>query len=840
MFKTLKIFFSAVGSVLGGLLGKTIAFGMMVALFSGVLVGGYVLTLMDDLPDIDRANEIELNVPLRIFTSDGKLIGEYGNERRIPVQIQDTPSILHDAIIAAEDDNFYNHSGVDYRAILRAVVSNFKSGGKGQGASTITMQVARNFFLTNDKTYERKIREILLAFQLEKKLTKAQILELYLNKIFLGHRSYGFAAAAQTYYGRPLKELNLPELSMLAGLPKAPSAYNPVRNAKRAKIRRNYVLDRMHGLGLIDNLSHETAKKAPITASIHIAELDLQAPYISEIARQYAVDHFGKEAAYAKGYNLTLTVHSKYQQSARAALRKGLLDYDIRHGFRGVVAQHDLSVIELTGDELSKATQILRAYPSSGELKAALVEQVGKKTVQASLANDEKITLEWDGIKWAQPFKSPDSMGAAPNSASKILSVGDVIYVIQDEKAQWRLSQMPDISGALVSVSPQTGEILAMVGGFDYYLSKFNRAAQARRQLGSNIKPFIYAAALEQGLSPASLVSGAPIVVENGESGVWRPENYSKKFFGPTRLRKALSLSLNLVSVRLLRAIGVDNATEFLKGFGFEASTLPKNLSLALGSASVTPLQVVSAYAKLANGGIKKRPYIIKSITDRDGNYISKEESQCDICTVLDEDKRPFSNLSEAEFNAPSISPENDFLITSMMKGVITSGTARKALVLKRADLAGKTGTTNEYRDAWFSGFSPDVATSVWVGYDQPSYLGRRESGAGAALPVWINHMREVLKDYPEQPSITPVGITKAFIDKNTAEPTAQSNGNGYWEYYKIGTEPRQFASGTQGGGQNNGQNNGLNIGLDNGRLSSSEAQPISTSIEEMDSGDLF
>lgn len=780
---------------------------MMAGLFVGVLVGIYVLGLLDDLPDIERANEIELNVPLRIFTDDGLLIGEYGNERRIPVLIQDTPLILLDAIIAAEDDNFYAHSGVDYKAILRAALSNVKSGGRGQGASTITMQVARNFFLSNEKTYERKLKEVLVAFKLEKNLSKAQILELYINKIFLGNRSYGFAAAAHTYYGRPLDELNLPQLTMLAGLPKAPSAYNPVRNEKRARQRRNYVLDRMHTLNLIDNLSHEVAKEAPITARLHLAELDMQAPYVSEIARQYMVNHYGQEETYSKGYNVTLTVNSAYQRSARKTLRRGLLDYDLRHGYRGPVINVNLGEIELEADELSKATQVLRNYSSSAELKVALVVQVDEKSALATLENGEDISLEWEGLSWAQPFKTPDAMGQKPKNAASVLSVGDVIYVIEqdddgDKKGGWVLSQLPEISGAMVTLNSKTGAILSMVGGFDYYLSKFNRAAMARRQLGSNIKPFIYSAALEQGLTPASRVSGAPIVVESGEEGVWRPENYSKKFFGPTRLRKALTLSLNLVSVRLLRAIGIDYTIEFLRGFGFEASTLPTNLSLALGSASVTPLQVVSAYATLSNGGMKTRPYLIKGITDRDGNYISKIESSCDLCSVLDEDTRPFSNLSELELATPSMSPEGVFLITDMMKSVITSGTGRKALVLGRKDLSGKTGTTNNYRDAWFSGFNPDVATSVWVGYDQPSYLGRRESGAGAALPIWVNHMREVLKDFPEVATVVPPGVTAAFISKEDAELTNAKDPDGFREYFKLGTQPGGAAESVAGQGK--------------------------------------
>lgn len=789
----------AIGNACGGIFGRLFGFMMLV----GFLVCWYVLGQMDDLPDIEDASEIDLNVPLRVFTSDDKLIGEFGVERRIPVLIQDTPSILHDAIIAAEDDNFYNHSGVDYRAIMRAMVSNLKSGGKGQGASTITMQVARNFFLTNDKTYQRKIKEVLLAFRLEKTLSKEQILELYINKIFLGHRSYGFAAAAHTYYGRDLVDLNLPELSMLAGLPKAPSAYNPIRNPKRALIRRNYVLDRMHGLGKIDDLAHEVASKAPITASLHVAKLDMQAPYITELARQYMIGQFGEEQTYSNGYNVHLTVKSDYQRSAQQSLRQGLLNYDLRHGYRGPIINFDLGKVELKDDELSKATQLLRDFPSSQSSRSALVTQVNEKSAIVRLADNTEVKLDWEGIKWAKKFVSTNAVGAEPKSARNVLTVGDVIYVIYNEAEPdaAKLSQMPEVSGALITLDPHTGAILSMVGGVDFYLSKFNRAVQAQRQLGSNIKPFIYAAALEEGLTPASLVSGAPIIVENGAEGIWRPENYSKKFFGPTRLSKALSLSLNLVSVRLLRAIGVGRVQQFLEGFGFNKEKLSDNLSLALGSASVTPLQVVSAYATLANGGLQKRPYLIERISDRDGNYVAKFESKCDICSVLEPENRPFANLNDADKGGRAMSVESNYLIRNMMQRVITEGTGKRALALKRGDLAGKTGTTNDYNDAWFSGFSPQVVTSVWVGYDQPQYLGRRESGAGAALPIWIDHMANVLKDYPEKQIPRPANITVAYINRDTATLAPDGSANGYWEVFKTGSQP--VASSVAAGGSN-------------------------------------
>ena len=515
------------------------------------------------------------------------------------------------------------------------------------------------------------------------------------------------------------------------------------------------------------------------------------------------IEHFGEEQTYSNGYNVHLTVNSNYQQSAQESLRQGLLNYDLRHGYRGPIINFDLDKVELEADELSKATQLLRSFPSSQSSRSALVVEVGQKSAIVRLADNTKVTLAWEGIKWAKKFISTNSVGAEPSSARSVLSVGDVVYVIYDEAQPEtaKLSQLPEVSGALVTLNPHTGAILSMVGGFDFYLSKFNRAVQAQRQLGSNIKPFIYAAALEEGLTPASLVSGAPIIVENGAEGIWRPENYSKKFFGPTRLSKALSLSLNLVSVRLLRAIGIGRVQRFLEGFGFNKEELPDNLSLALGSASVTPLQVASAYGTLANGGLQKRPYLIERISDRDGNYVAKFESKCDICSVLEPENRPFGVLNEADRDGRAMSVESNFLIRSMMQRVITEGTGKRALALKRGDLAGKTGTTNDYNDAWFSGFSPQVITSVWVGYDQPKYLGRRESGAGAALPIWVDHMENVLKAYPERPIVRPANITSAFIDKDTAALAPRGSENGYWEFFKAGSQP--VTSSVASGGAN-------------------------------------
>ncbi len=790
LFLTLKLLLAAFGHALGSILGRAVAFAMMLGLLLSVLVAVFLYHQMDDLPDIAELKQVTLNEPLRIYTRDGQLIGEYGDERRIPVRFEETPQMLRDAILASEDDGFYQHSGVDFKAIARAVISNLQSGDKGQGASTITMQVARNFFLNREKSYDRKVKEALLSFKMERALSKEDIFELYLNKVFLGHRSYGFAAAAQTYYGRDLAELSLPEVAMLAGLPKAPSTFNPLRNPERALKRRNYVLGRMQLLDMIDKASYEVALKAPVTAELHIAELDMQAPYISELARQYMAHHYGDEI-YERGFNVTLTVKSDYQESARSALRQGLIDYDLRHGYRGPVAHHDLDTVVLNEDEVSFATQLLSEVPSSGELQPALVMTVGDKSAEIRLRDDQPITLGWDGMKWT-----------GRKGVGRAVKRGDVIYIKprkrskkeeSDKAPEWVLSQIPKVSGALVTMDPKSGAILSMVGGFDYYLSKFNRATQAERQLGSNIKPFIYAAALEQGLSPASKVSGAPIVVESETEGVWRPQNYEKQFFGPTRLRFALSKSLNLVSIRLLRAVGIEYTRNFLERFGFSKTILPSNLSLALGSASVTPLQVASAYATLANSGKPTRPYLIASITDGEGNYISKEEESCDICSVLEPRTQPFGDVNPMP--ARALSPESQFLITNMMQQVIRSGTATKAQKLGRSDLSGKTGTTNDYKDAWFSGFNPDVVTSVWLGFDTPAFLGRRESGGGAALPIWIDHMRHVFADYPEHHFPRPANITTAYINKETAERTHRGDPNGYYEYFKIGSEPSATAA---------------------------------------------
>ena len=777
------------------LIAKLISFGVLFAVSMAIGLALYSTTLLPNLPTVEEVRKIPLNIPLRIYSKDNKLIAEYGDERRIPVKLDDTPPLLVDAILVSEDDQFYHHTGVDFLGLVRATISNLRSQSKAQGASTITMQVVRNFFLSQEKTYTRKLKEILLAFNMERALTKDEILELYLNKIFLGHRSYGFAAAAQTYYGQSLRNLSVPEIAMLAGLPKAPSRDNPISNPERATERRDYVLTRLHELGRIDDLSYHTALKAPITATRHVVDTDVKAPYIAEMARQIMISQFG-ETVYQKGLNVTVSINSAYQEKANAALRQGLLDYDMRHGFRGAIDHFSMDKIIDQPDSVQQSlfdTHLSR-FASSRDIVPAIVTDIQEQQFSAVTRKQGKVTVDWEHIQWARQYIGPNALGPELTRVSNVLKVGDTVYLRQLAEDQWGLSQLPEISGALVCLDPHSGAILALSGGFDYYLSKFNRATQAKRQIGSNIKPFIYSAALDNGFTPSSKVSAAPIVVEDDLEGIWRPQNYSKKFFGPTRLRKALSLSLNLVSVRLLRAMGIDTTIEHLTNFGFDPSRLHKNLSLALGSTAATPLELASYYAVLANGGKRIIPYLIEKIEDNNGNELSLPlpvESSClDLVGHCEPAPARQTDTETGEEAMQAISEQNTFLTTNIMKQVILSGTGRKALALNRTDLAGKTGTTNNFRDAWFSGFNPDVATSIYIGFDEPAHLGNRESGASAALPVWVDFMERVLADFPERPVNIPDNISSRFISKETGKVTDEDDPAGYTEYYLAGTEP--------------------------------------------------
>ncbi len=743
----------------------------------GAIAAGIVIyQMIPTLPSIEAIRGIQLKVPLRVFSIDGQLIGEYGDYRRTPTDIDQVPETLIQGILAAEDDNFFNHHGVDFMGIARAVIANLQSGGHGQGASTITMQVARNYFLSREKTYTRKVKEMLLSFRLEQMLDKEEILELYINKIFLGHRSYGFQAAALFYYDKPLTELTLAEIAMLAGLPKAPSRNNPLSNPDNALERRNYVLRRMSELKYIGGDEAETHSLAPITAERHVSPVDIEAPFVAEMARDYIYEKYGNRA-YDSGFQIFTTIQGRNQIAANNSLRKGIIDYDNRHGYRGALTHIDPAYVE----DSEALAGILRTFPVSGSIRPAMVVTVTTEKIMVFSPDLGQVDISKSGWSWMT--KHP----------SDRFEIGDVTYIREAEDGEWAISQLPAVSGALVSMNPNDGAILALTGGFDYYLGKFNRATQARRQAGSNLKPFIYSAALNNGFTAASLVSGAPIVVEDTIEGTWRPENYSGKFYGPTRIREALSRSMNLVSVRLLRAMGLPVVLDHLETFGLDRDQLPKGLSLALGTATLTPLEVAAGYAVFANGGYRVEPYFIARVEDQHGEIIeySNRVRSCVECEVSELELASNPQSIDPRYARQVLSPENNFIMNSLMRQVMQSGTGRRSKELGRSDLAGKTGTTNDFRDAWFSGFNHDVVTTVWIGYDQPKTLGRKESGAKAALPIWIDYMKEALEGLPEREPPVPETVVNGYVSMETGEAVLPDHPDAYKEYFIMGTEPQ-------------------------------------------------
>ena len=744
------------------------------------------------LPSVDTLRDVRFQVPLRIFTADDRLLAEFGEKRRVPVSIDDVPPALIQAFLAAEDDRFYEHPGVDYQGLLRAVFELIRTGEKRQGGSTITMQVARNFFLSREKSYLRKLTEIFLALKIEHELSKNQILELYLNKIYLGQRAYGVGAAARVYYGVPLDQLRIDQLAVIAGLPKAPSRDNPVTNPERARQRRDYVLRRMYTLDFLDAEQYRTALHEPIDASLHKAAVEVMAPYVAEMARADLYQRFG-EAAYTEGYQVHLSIDSRRQAAATSALHKALKAYDERHGYRGAVAQWPLEQL----DRQSRLERLAEQPVYPGQLPG-LVTAVAERSAEVLLADGRSIVLPWEGMSWARAYATVNHRGPRPKTAAKIVAPGDLIYLSYTDNPQpegadaadppppaWRLTQLPAIEGALVSLDPQDGAIQALVGGYDFKRSKFNRATQARRQPGSGFKPMIYSAALEKGFTPASIINDAPVVFDDPAlEKSWRPENYSGRFYGPTRLREALIHSRNLVSIRLLQAIGVPYAIDYAERFGFKADELPRDLSLALGSASVSPLEMARAYAVFANGGYLIDPYLIQTIQDSQGQtvYRARPATVCPDCektlnSVSTETAPPPAEAPQAETReavealpvAPRvIEARNAWLMRSLMKDVIRRGTGRKALQLGRRDLAGKTGTTNDQRDAWFDGYNPRLVAIAWVGFDDLSKLGRGETGGRAALPMWIDYMRKALKGVPETEPVPPEGLVTVKIDPDT------------------------------------------------------------------------
>jgi len=756
------------------------------------LAASVALVLTPTLPSLEDLSGDKLKVPLRIYTSEGTLIAEFGEERRIPIKIGEAPPRLIQAILAAEDDAFYYHQGVDFQGILRAAINNLRRGRTSEGASTITMQVARNYFLSPEKTYTRKIKEVLLAFKIEREFSKDQILELYLNKIFLGSRAYGFAAAAQIYFGKNPNDLTLPEMALLAGLPKAPSRYNPLTNPDSALERRAYVLRRMLKLGAIDEATYTESMNAPIGASRHALRYSVDAPYVAEMVRQVMVEKF-TESSYADGYHVYTTIRARDQQAAEAALRKALLDYDRRHGWRGPAGQERIS----RKTEPSRLDELLKDYPNVGGLIPAIIRAIDDKLAVAYAQDGTSIELGPSAVAWAARHIDTDTLGPAPKRVTDVLQLGDVVYLervrVNEAEDQWKLAQVPDVEGGFVAIDPKNGAILALRGGFDFQLNQYNHVALAQRQPGSSFKPFIYSAALEKGFTPASLISGAPIVIEDVSlEEEWRPEDYSRKFFGPTRLRKALALSLNLVAVRLLRAITPEYAVEYMARFGFNPKKLPKNLSLTLGTADATPLQMASAFAVFANGGYRIEPYLIARIEDAKHNVLEQANpiTVCPACPAQPASIAGATNPAEpaTRYAEQVITPQNSFLMTSILRDTISYGTAQAANVLNRKDLAGKTGTTNDHRDAWFSGFNSELVAISWVGFDQNQPLGKGETGGRAALPMWIDYMRVVLDDVPEKPLVPPPGIVTTHINRDTGKPTAPSDPNAMLEYFMQGT----------------------------------------------------
>lgn len=754
-----------------------------------LVISGAVLYLNHNLPSIDSIREIQLQIPLRIYSADHKLIAEFGEMRRSPLPYNEIPPNFINALLAAEDDNFKNHYGIDLKSLLRAGVELITTGRKQSGGSTITMQVARNYFLSSEQTYTRKAREILLALKLEQELSKDEILSLYINKIFLGYRAYGIEAAAQVYYGKSVKDLTLAQMATLAGLPKAPSANNPIVNPERSLIRRNWILHRMYTLNMITQAEYEKAKAEPETAKRHDAVPELAAPYIAEIVRAEMIEKYG-DAAYTDGYIVTTTVPSNLQEAANNALRQGLLDYDKRHGYRGP---------EKSDIPPAQWAQILKDQKTIAYLEPVIVSHVGDQSINVLNKIGKTETVEWETMKWARPFLSTNSMGALPKKPQDIVKVGDLIRIKYDQEGKAHFSQIPEVEGALASLDSQTGAILALVGGFSFDQSNYNRVLQAKRQPGSSFKPFIYSAALDTGFTAASMINDAPIVVNDGSSAKpWKPKNDGNKFLGPISLREGLYRSRNLVTIRLLQSMGIDTALDYIAKFGFEKSSLPPSLSLSLGSADVTPLQIARAWTVFANGGYRTYPYVINEIKNRNNNVIFTAvppniPSNTVMDTKLDEIK-PVSLIPVAPDAANQIIPNiaetvidkrTAYIMNSILQDVIRRGTGTRALSLKRTDLAGKTGTTNESKDTWFAGYNADYTTVVWVGFDQPQTLGRREYGGTLALPIWIDYMRIALKDKPMHTLTKPAGIISLKIDADTGRLASSSSTRTYNELFK-------------------------------------------------------
>ena len=800
-------------------------------------VGGFLIVasclflyLSPKLPSVEELKRVELQIPLKVYSEDLQIIAEFGEKKRSPVNFNQIPPAMVDAFLAAEDDSFFKHGGIVVSGLARAAMELITSGSIRSGGSTITMQVARNFFLSKRQEFTRKFNEILLAFRIEEELTKEEILSLYTNKIYMGNRAYGVGAAAQVYYGKSLDQLTLAEMAMIAGLPKAPSKYNPIANPERALQRRDWILGRMLSLKKISKAEYYTAINEPDSASYHGSIAKIDAAYAAEMVRQEVIAKYGLKA-YTEGYTAITTIDSRLQERATTSVQAGLIAYDTRHGYRGVeqsaIAEEDWQ-------------QALDDAPSYADLEPAIVSFVADDHLQILDAKGQTWPLNWaNGLEGLRLFITASSRSAPIESAHDIFQLGDLIR-IKKQKGFVQLAQLPTAQAAMVALSPKEGGIKALVGGFDYRQSRFNRVTQAARQPGSSFKPFIYTIALQNGFTPASTVNDAPVVFDDSKlEDIWRPENDGGKFYGPTRIREALYRSRNLVSIRLLRRMGIDRTLQGLQKLGFETGDMPADLSLSLGSHALTPMDVARGYTIFANGGYLVKPYILDKVIDRDGNIIfqANPETACDPCietvkneqsdgfsaeqidseleqlldtlaeeSIPDSEKDHFQLISQTLRNHPqpetisaqrAINAPTAFLIDSMLKDVIQKGTGRKAKKLKRNDLGGKTGTTNGPRDAWFSGYSSHLVATAWVGFDDYAQLGRNEYGGSAALPIWIDFMAEALKDKPQTNLPQPTGIVSVKIDPKTGSRVAP-NQSGIYEFFTTETVPQPITKGTK------------------------------------------
>jgi penicillin-binding protein 1A len=785
---------------------------------AGTVVLAFLATyyyLRPTLPDVAELRQLKLQMPLRVYSRDGRLIGQIGEQRRLPVAYDELPPLVVQAFLAAEDDRFFEHPGIDWQGMTRALLVAAGMPGPRQGGSTITQQLVRTTLIENERTLRRKLREIFLALTLEHELTKQEILELYLNTVFLGQRSYGVAAAAETYFGKRLPELAVAEAALLAGLPQAPSRYNPVASREMAERRRSYVLRRMLEQGFISEEEHQLAAATPISGELHGPRVEVEAPYVAELARQAMVAEYG-ELAYTDGLRVVTTVDSRLQRAADVALRSAVLEYDRRHGYRGPAGKASLPPVESRED----IVQALEGVPVVGGLLPAVVLAVDAESARAATRSRGEFVLPFDGMRWARPTLADGRSGPAPKRPADVVTRGDIVYLLPQRAGQAFLVQVPDVQGALVAVDPQDGAIVALSGGFDFYMASFNRATQARRQPGSAFKPFIYSAALDGGFTPASLILDAPVVYEaaEGENAQdWRPQNVDARFYGPTRLRDALARSRNLVSIRLMRSLGVDVTLDHVRRFGFPARHLPANLTAALGTAQLTPLEMAAGYAAFANGGYRVEPYLIERVEDATGVLLMQAEPRlaCRACedrggeaagdgllasytssvaTIMPGDGSGVTQASDAggalppvelQQRAPeAISAANAFIMTDMMRDVIRAGTARRALALGRSDLAGKTGTTNDRRDAWFAGYNPNLVATAWVGFDQERSLGALEEGGRTALPMWIYFMREALHNRPEQRLSMPEGVINARVSPVSGALAAPGDSDAFFEFF--------------------------------------------------------